>query len=160
MSCIWKTKIPYFSPIKRYLLSKTFDSIDHQRLLEKLRKLNVSDLTLACFQSYLTDRTQRVRFKFLSDSLTIKHGVPQGSILGPLLFNIYINGLPSVCQNCNIKSHVDDSKLYVSFFNKNVNGGLVSSDKICLELLLGAVKIVFWSILVKLSSVCLAQTGC
>ena len=60
----------------------------------------------------------------LSDSLTIKHGVPQGSILGPLLFNIYINDLPSVCQNCNIKSYVDDSKLYVSFSNKDVNGGL------------------------------------
>ena len=106
-------------------LSKAFDSIDHQRLLEKLRKLNVSDLTLAWFQSYLTDRTQRMRIQnSLSDSLTINHGVPQGSILGPLLFNIYINDLPSVCQNCNIKSYVDDSKLYVSFSNKDVNGGL------------------------------------
>ena len=106
-------------------LSKAFDSIDHQRLLEKLQKLNVSDLTLAWFQSYLTDRTQRVLIQnSLSDSLTIKHGLPQGSIFGPLLFNIYINDLPSVCQNCNVKSYVDDSKLYVSFSNKDVNGGL------------------------------------
>lgn len=106
-------------------LSKAFDSIDHQRLLEKLRNLNIPDPTLAWFQSYLTDRTQCVRIQnSLSNYLTIKHGVPQGSILGPLLFNLYINDLPSVCQTCNVESYVDDSKLYISFSNKDVNGGL------------------------------------
>jgi retron-type reverse transcriptase len=79
--------------------SKAFDSIGHQRLLAKLRNLKVSDLVLAWFQNYLTDRTQRVRIhNSLSRSLSSEHGVPQGSIPGALLFNLYINDLSSVCH--------------------------------------------------------------
>jgi retron-type reverse transcriptase len=79
--------------------SKAFDSIGHQRLVAKLRNLKVSDLVLAWFQNYLTDRTQRVRIhNSLSCSLSSEHGVPQGSIPGALLFNLYINDLSSVCH--------------------------------------------------------------
>ena len=91
----------------------------------KLRTLGASDETLSWFAHYLSDRQQRVRINSsLSNSLTIRHGVPQGSILGPLLFNLYINDLPSVCTTCHVESYVDDSKLYLTFSRKEIEGGL------------------------------------
>jgi hypothetical protein len=94
-------------------LSKAFDSIHHETQLMKLRKLGVSDEALPWFASYLSDRQQRVRINSsLSSSLTIRHGVSQGSILGPLLFNLYINDLPTVLRTCNVEScGRGDSKL-------------------------------------------------
>ena len=48
----------------------------------------------------------------------------RGSVLGSLLFNLYMNDLSKVCHNCNVESYVHDSKLYMSFYDKDVNGGL------------------------------------
>ena len=103
-------------------LSKAFDSISHQKLLMKLRSLGLSGMALAWFDSYLTDRKQQVRINSsLSSTLGLKHGVLQGSIQES---NLYINDLPLVCKTCKVESYVDDSKLYVSFSNKETNGGL------------------------------------
>ena len=61
----------------------------------------------------MTNRCQSVRINCtLSDTLEVKYGVPQGSILGPLLFSVYINDLPSVPQQCSADCYVDDTKLY------------------------------------------------
>ena len=97
-------------------LSKAFDSIDHATLLTKLQALGVSRASLDWFKSYLSERLQCVRIGAETSSLQgISHGVPQGSILGPALFTIYLNNIPSIPDVCSVESHVDDSKLYLSF---------------------------------------------
>ena len=107
-------------------LSKAYDSISHPLLVAKLKSIGVSGITLDWFISYLSDREQQVRIESdLSEPLPVKYGVPQGSILGPLLFNIYTNELSSATTNASVKSYVDDTKLYLSFPLKELNDGLV-----------------------------------
>ena len=97
-------------------LSKAFDSIDHARLLShKLPIVGASPSTVNWFKSYLSSRYQYVRiWSTHSDALPITHGVPQGAILSTLLFCIYLNDLPLAPSSCNLKSYVDDSKLFLS----------------------------------------------
>ena len=97
-------------------LSKAFDSIDHMSLLKKLRAVGTSKEAIEWFRSYLTGRKQSVRIGCeTSEPRLVSYGVPQGSILGPALFNIYINDLPSVPKVGSLECYVDDSQLYLSF---------------------------------------------
>uniref|UniRef100_A0A8C6S602 Reverse transcriptase domain-containing protein n=1 Tax=Neogobius melanostomus TaxID=47308 RepID=A0A8C6S602_9GOBI len=95
-------------------LKRAFDTISHDVLVSKLSRFNFSPDAVHWIKSYLDHRTQAVRVKNeLSCNLVNGIGVPQGSILGPLLFSLYINDLPSVCSDCEIQMYADDTVIYV-----------------------------------------------
>ena len=97
-------------------LSKAFDSIDHMSLLKKLRAMGTSKEAIEWFRSYLTRRKRSVRIGCeTSEPRLVSYSVPQGSILGPALFNIYVNDLPSVPKVGSLECYVDDSQLYLSY---------------------------------------------
>ena len=98
-------------------LSKAFDTIDHDIMLKKLISLGFSDSAVLWFKVYLTNRSQSVCLNgVVSDPQPVPFCVPQGSILGPLLFISYINDLPSVVVDCDIQPYADDTLL---FYNSN-----------------------------------------
>ena len=94
-------------------LSKAFDSLSHDILLSKLRHYGISGNSYDLIQSYITERYQYVKYNETDSNLMkIKQGVPQGSILGPLLFLIYINDFPSSSKLFNFMMYADDTTLY------------------------------------------------
>lgn len=101
--------------------SKAFDTIVHAVLFQKLRNLmHFSSSSCRLVESYLTNRSQYVKISTKkSRCIPVTSGVPQGSILGPLLFSLYANDLPSHLRHCNIRMYADDVQLYIS--NKSMS---------------------------------------
>jgi sarcosine oxidase/L-pipecolate oxidase len=97
-------------------MSKALDRIDHNILLLKLQDVSISPAAINWFSTYLSERFQVVSINtVLSDKLPVKSGVPQGSILGPILFGIRVNELPTIPQSSLSKMYVDDNKLSLTF---------------------------------------------
>ena len=93
-------------------ISKAFDKVWHDGLIFKMRQNSISVKLLKLFQNYLRNRKQRVVLNgFSSDYSSIESGVPQGSVLGPLLFLIYINDLEKNIKS-NVKFFADDTMLF------------------------------------------------
>ena len=98
-------------------LQKAFDTVDHAILLTKLKALGFNDMAIRWARSYLEGREQRVEVGgVLSDLKAMNCGVPQGSVLGPLLFLLYINDMKSACS-CDLILYADDSALLVADSN-------------------------------------------
>ena len=96
-------------------LRKAFNVLNHDILLEKLKLYKCSRKTRLWFKSYLKDRTQYVELgQCKSSVLSVHDGVPQGSILGPLLFSLYINDVPLFLKNVDVDLYADDTTLSVS----------------------------------------------
>ena len=97
-------------------LKKAFDCVSHEILISKLYFYNFSPASCKLITSYLTNRTQRVSVNGqISSDLTLKHGVPQGSILGPILFLIYVNDLPYHLSKADVILYADDTTIGVPF---------------------------------------------
>ena len=97
-------------------LSKAFDSIDHQLLLDKMSNLGMSVQSINWIKSYLSNRRQRTRFsEFTSSETVVTAGIPQGSILGPLLFTCFTNDMSALFDDiCKMIAYADDTQLLVT----------------------------------------------
>ena len=115
-------------------LRKVFNLVDHQCLLHKLEHYGIRDKSLKWFENYLTTRLQSVKYnQDISSNLAIGHGVPQGSILGPILFVIYINDLPQCLMKSAIGMYADDTVIYFSATSPGLIKQVLQNDLIYVE---------------------------
>ena len=101
-------------------IAKAFDSISHVKLIARLQRVGIQGLLLKWLTTWLTRRTQAVKIgDTLSSFRKVRSGVPQGSVLGPLLFIIYMSTLDEHLKFCQLKYYADDAKIFMRVKNAN-----------------------------------------
>ena len=109
-----------FSMVLFFDLAKAFDTLDHTILFRKLERYGIRGPPLDLIKSYLTNRSQKVVINnIFSSELPITIGVPQGSILGPLLFLIYINDINQAVSTAKLGLYADDTTAIIGAKEKN-----------------------------------------
>ena len=100
-------------------MSKAFDKVNHAKLLRKLRQYGFGGNLLSWLESYLHNRSQRVTtLGATSSPLPVSSGVPQGSILGPMLFLLYVNSLSDAVRSSQIAAFADDTEVFKEITSK------------------------------------------
>ena len=109
-------------------LSTAFDTIDHATLTDRLSHwYGISGQAQIWFSSYLQNRLQSVKIKeTFSDKVTLSYGIPQGSVLGPVLFTLYTTPLSAIISSFDINHHLyaDDTQIYMSISVSNAKESL------------------------------------
>ena len=120
-------------------LAKAFDTVDHLILCTKLMYYGFRGSSHDLFHSYLAQRQQRVLFQSrMSKWAAVSIGVPQGSILGSLLFALYVNDLPSVVSHCLLNLYADDTEICCSDSDLQTVENCLQSDLTSVATWLGA----------------------
>lgn len=129
-------------------LSKAFDTVDHSILKRRLFDIGLSEQAVGWFDNYLSNRKQCVHFEDSSSTLlNVATGVPQGSVLGPILFVIYVNTLGRIIPNTKLHFYADDMVIYCcgstlteALGNLQTSFNLMESQIIELRLVLNTAK--------------------
>ena len=120
---VWTEALMHRHPIDVIYLdyAKAFDTVPHQRLLRQIYSLGIQGTAIDFIRAFLTGRRQRVRVnKSYSTWKNVLSGVPQGSVLGPTLFTLYVWDAPQVVK-CIVSMFADDTKLYTVLTDRNSN---------------------------------------
>ena len=115
-------------------MSKAFDVLSHDIIFKKLEAYGCGVVAMSWFQSYLKDRRQYVNISETKSEILYQcHGVPQGSILGPLILSIFMNDVPLILKYSKIDLYADDSSLYFSGLSIDIIERKLLHDLFCFE---------------------------